>query len=458
MELSSITQGATSARVQASVLSLYDMGRVNGPIMKKEATTWGQIDSKVATQLAGIKGKNGNIRILSSTIVSPSMKQAINDFISYYPSTKHITCDAISYSGMLTANERSFNKRIIPTYRFDKANVIVSFDADFLGTWISPIEYTKQYTSSRDVSGNGKKMSKHTHFEAGMSLTGTNADVRFPVNTSQANGVLLHLYNSIAELSGNTKINGLPELGINKEIIKGLVDDLWKNKGKALVISGSNNPDIQMIVNGLNNNLGNYGNTIELNCASYQKQGDDPSYMELMDEMEQGAVDAILLYDVNPVYNLPNGNSFKDLLSKVGLSISFSGRNDETSSHCTMICPDHHYLEAWSDAQPKDGHFSLGQPTIRTLFETRPVVESLLTWSGNKSDAYTYIKNYWENNLFSRQQKYSNFQNFWDHSLHNGVFEFPLENNRPVDFAGDVQLAASRITSGEGIELLLYEK
>ncbi len=139
-KLSSITKGGTNSRVQASVLSLYDTERASGPKEKGSPTTWQEADKKIGTQLDAIATSGGAIALLTSSIISPSTKQIIADFITKYKNVKHISYDAISYSGISKANEQSFGKAIVPVYNFENANVIVSFACDFLTNWVSPIE------------------------------------------------------------------------------------------------------------------------------------------------------------------------------------------------------------------------------------------------------------------------------------------------------------------------------
>lgn len=144
-ELSPITKGGTSARVQASVLDLYDGARLRFPTIDGKETTFDAIDNAITSSLAGA----GNIVLLSSTINSPSSLDVIQKFLAKYPGSKHVTYDAVSNSGILLANEISFGKKAIPSYRFDHAKTIVSIGADFLATWLSPVEFAKQYAKGK---------------------------------------------------------------------------------------------------------------------------------------------------------------------------------------------------------------------------------------------------------------------------------------------------------------------
>src|ERR1700761_1221850 len=177
-----LAKGGLSGQAQASVLDLYDVNRVQHPMQDQAEVNWDSIDNFVKSELAAIKATGKKIAIVSSTINSPSTLGVIADFIAAYPTAKHVTFDAVSYTGIIQANLNSFGKAVLPHYHFENADVIVSFGADFLGTWISSEEFTRQYVSNRNNSAlKTKKMSRHIQFESGMSLTGSNADVRIPI-------------------------------------------------------------------------------------------------------------------------------------------------------------------------------------------------------------------------------------------------------------------------------------
>ncbi|NBO58869.1 MAG: [Fe-S]-binding protein, partial [Chitinophagia bacterium] len=149
-DLSSITKGGTSARVQASVLGLYDTARLRFPLANgKEVSTFDAFDKMVAEGMSGIAGKQ--VVLLTETISSPTTKSVIASFLAKYPGARHIQYDALSASGLLNANQASFGKRAIPSYQFDKAKTIVGLEADFLGTWLSPVEYARQYAAGRKI-------------------------------------------------------------------------------------------------------------------------------------------------------------------------------------------------------------------------------------------------------------------------------------------------------------------
>jgi molybdopterin-containing oxidoreductase family iron-sulfur binding subunit len=419
--LSKVTMGGTNARVQASVLSLYDSSRLPGPVANGASATWTSVDKEIGGKLAAIAAKGGAIRILSSTIISPSTKAVIADFAAKYPTTKHITYDAVSYSGIAKANAQSFGQEVIPSYDFSKAEVIVGIGADFLANWLSPIESANQYGQTRKVGKDKKKMSKHYQFESNLSLTGANADYREPVKVSEQGKVALNLYNAVAKIVGGSALAS-SALACDATIAKA-AKDLADNKGKSLVVSGSNDMYVQMVVNGINQMLDNYGKTIDLENPNYTHQGDDAAFAELVSEMASGKVSAIITYNTNPVYTAPAALKFAEAYGKVGLKISFADRADETASLADYICPDHNYLESWNDFNPKKAHYSLSQPTISPLFTTRQAQETLLKWSGNNLDYHTYMQKIWMDRVFPMQGKHMMFADFWNYSLHDGAIE-----------------------------------
>ncbi|MEO5674387.1 MAG: TAT-variant-translocated molybdopterin oxidoreductase, partial [Chitinophagales bacterium] len=452
--------GGTSARAQASVLSLYDMTRaqsatVGGKNVKKADLAG--VDAEVRNKLQEIRSANGNIRILSPTIMSPSTNAVISDFIAAFPSAKHLVYDPISYAGIAIAHEKAFGKRVIPGYHFENASVIVSFGADFLGTWISPVEYARQYVQGRKVSAQKTEMSKHYQIESRLSLTGSNADKRAVVKPSEEATAVLALYN---KLSGNSSAAGL-NARADKLLIQA-ANDLMANKGKSLVISSSNDSNVQSVVVAINNLLGSYGSTINLSNSSNTHQSGDRDVTALLNEMNSGAVSALIVYGANPVYDHYNGKLFEEALKKVQTTISLNDRADETTILCKYHFPDHHYLESWNDYSPRTGLFTLCQPTIWPLYQTRQAQETLLRWMGKTDDYVTYIENYWKQNVYAHQSNYGDFQTFWDNCVKEGAIEVPGQE-KPAstgnfDAAGSIAAITQNAGKSGGVEVTLYEK
>lgn len=450
--LSGVTKGGTNARAQASVLNLYDTTRLKNPLKDGNETKWEIIDNEIGNELSSIANINGKAVILSSTVISPSTQSIFREFSEKYPGTEWITYDAVSAAGIRKANEISFGKAIIPDYRFDKADMIVSFNADFLGNWLNSLEYIKAYTANRNLT-NENTMSRHIQFESIMSLTGSNADDRYPIKPSDEQTILLNLYNEIAgQLGAQTYAAADSPVDV-----KALAEELTDNKGRSLVVCGSNNTDTQLIVNAINYLLDNFGNTIDLNTPLNLKQGSDEKMAGLVDSMNNGEISALFVYNCNPAYDYYDKEQFISGIKKVPLAVSFSDIQDETAKLAKYVCPDSNYLESWNDAEPKAGFYSLGQPTISRLFNTRQAQESLLTWMDHEiKEFYPYIQNYWQENIFPNQDRFLSFETFWNQSLHDGVFELAaMQGDQPEYSASPLKAAASK-TAGD-FELVLYQ-
>jgi len=435
-ELSSITKGGTSARVQASVLDLYDQARLRYPTISNNEVTFEAFDKSVGEAMSGLGG--APVVLLTSTVNSPSTLQVIAQFLAKYPGSKHIMYDAVSHTGMLLANEATYGKRAIPSYRFDNAKAIVSIGADFLGTWLSPVEFTKQYSLGKKIDEKNPSMSKHIHFESVLSLTGSNADEKYLHKPSEQGAVVLALLNAI----NGQSVSGISDDKLKAGIAKA-AKTLTDNKGAALVVCGSNDTNVQVIVNAINEALGANGKTIDWSATLNYKQGVDADFAKLVDDMNAGSVGALLIYGANPAYTWYDSKKFTDGLNKVKVTLSFNPRADETTQLCKYVIPDHHYLESWGDAEPKTGYFSLLQPTINPLFKTRQWQDSLLKWSGATADYETTVKQFWA-------AKIPGGETGWFTALQNGVFSSTAITSGVVLQATNIQLPATVIAFNSG--------
>jgi len=467
-ELSPLTQGGTSARVQASVLDLYDTARVRKPLIKTgdafSDVTFEKIDKEIGAALAG---NSKPLVLLTSTVNSPSTKEVISQFLAKYPGSRHVQYDAVSMSGMLLANEQTGHGRKIPSFRFDKAQTIVSIAADFLGTWLSPVEFAKQYSKGRKINEKKPEMSKHFHFEAVLSQTGANADERFLCLPSQLGAVAAALLSAV---------NGGGATGIaDKTLAQGITKAAAElKKGNGLVVSGSNDVNVQIIVNAINAAIGANGNTIDWATPVLSRQGIDGDMATLVNDMNAGNVGALLIHDANPAYSWVDADGFTKGLKKVPVTVSFNAKLDETATLCKYIVPDNHFLESWGDAEPKQGYYSFIQPTIFPLFKTRQWQDSLLLWAGNTQNYAAYVKQYWSTRAGSEAG--------WDKLLQDGVLNpggvtAPVVKDSaaismpPVVSGGGagsfngaaVAAAVSAVTAaaasaGKNVELFIYQK
>lgn len=461
--LSSVTKGGTSARAQAVVLSLYDTNRFRNPRQNADGSgtdiTWEALDKHIAQSLTPAS----RIRILTGTIISPTTAKVLDEFKAKYPNTEIIAYDAVSSAALLSANAQCFGIRAIPDYHFDKAKVVVGIQSDFLGTWINPVEYTADYIAQRRINDpKNPEMSRHYQVESYFSLTGSKADNRIQIRPSEAGAAVAHLYNAIASASGVPSVTA-PDLPADTAAaIAKAAHALLAQKGQSLVVCGTNNTGEQVLVNRINDLLGNYGHTLDFGAACYLRKGDESKLGQLLADLQGNRVDALFVWGVNPVFDLPNGKEFGNAMGNAGLSVSFALLDDETTARCKYVAPVHHLLESWGDAEPKKGHYSLIQPTISPLFSTRQAEESLLRWCASENldkqteqPYYAYLKAHWQTSMAGSA---GDAEAFWQKALHDGIYEMPAEAPA-LTFAGDVSAAAAKISrpSGDGAEITFYE-
>jgi MoCo/4Fe-4S cofactor protein with predicted Tat translocation signal len=442
--LSGISQGGVGTRVHASVLSLYDNEKLKEPQKGGKKTEWETLDKEVAAALA----KSQNIRLVTGTVLSPTTKAVIEAFKAKYPSTVHVSYDPASAYGLTQVHGGQ-----LPAFDFSKAKVIVSLDADFLGTWISPDEFAKQWAAGRKVSsgkGGNRQMSRHYDFSSIMSLTASNADYRGRLKPSQLGLVA----STLLKLIGGSASTA----DVKVEFLEKAAKDLKAAApGSTLVVSGSNDANVQAVVAEINKLLGNYGTTIA-GTANY-KQGNDDAFNTFATELKAGKVDAVIFYGANPVYNSPRGKEIAEALPNVKLSVSFADRAEETASLCQYIAPDSHFLESWGDAEPKPGYFSIIQPTISTIFNTRQAQSSLLIWAGQNGDFYEFLKKNWAATILKTNSKEA-----WNKAVYDGVFE-PAKGTTPAapSTTYDLLTALGKVSgtyraNSDKLEFIAYEK
>ncbi|MDC1234558.1 TAT-variant-translocated molybdopterin oxidoreductase, partial [Cyclobacteriaceae bacterium] len=397
-KLSSVTGGGTSAQIEASVLSLYDQERLKGPVAKGKEVSWEEIDIKIKSELAAASGP---IYLVTNSLSSPSTQKVIEGFKNKYASLTHVAYDQNSVSGQLDANFAVFGKRALPSYDYSKSKTIVSFGYDFLGTGVNTPLANKQFAESRRLSASKKEMSRLYSFESILSLTGANADYRTPIRASEQGAYIASLYNKIAKETGGQVIDGLPS--VDNKILAKAAGDLMHAKGSSIVVSGSNDVSVQMFVNAINAMLGNIGTTIDFERHQNIRSGDDKSFGQFVKKLSSAG--GVIFYNCNPVYDHPLGSNIAASLKKVSFSISTTDRMDETNSLVSYLAPDHHYLEAWNDFEPVQGKYSLSQPAISNLFNTRQVQDSLLSWADMGVNYYDFLRTNWSENLTSLSNK-----------------------------------------------------
>ncbi len=478
-----LNASAVSSRAQASLLSLYDPERLQGPKRNllnekrnnRETVTvsWDDLDKKAVEQIS-----KGSVAILTGNISSPATQAVIDDFGKAF-GAEHFEWEPVSNDDIVQGQMASYNTMNIPSYRFEKASVIVSIDADFLGTWISPVSFTRQFAQGRK---NLDQMSRLYSFDSTYSLTGANADVRFKIKPSQQLSVVMGLISELigrSSHSGNAALketvahyqNTAENLKISTEAFKKVADDLWKNAGKSLVVAGGlqtrteNSVDLQIAVNFLNTILGNEGKTVLGSSGPVRAHSDYNKMWLLIDNMKKGKVKTLIIYRANPLYSLSGDWGFEDALKNVPMVIYVGDKVNETSQISHLVATDNHALETWGDAEFVKGLFAIQQPLIRTMYDTRSFQLSLMTWAfmakkGPKrlttyETFYDYLRAFWKEEMAPKIAKGQDFEIFWNELLQNGFVE-QLTKSEVRSFKVDSFLKIKQQVSTSGLELALY--
>ncbi|RZS98875.1 TAT-variant-translocated molybdopterin oxidoreductase [Aquimarina brevivitae] len=453
------TNGSANARVHASVLSLYDITRLQGPKKEGKDISWADLDKEVADKLKAVGGKQ--IVLLTQTFASPSTSRLIEEFKGKYPNVKHVVYDAVSSSEALDAYEKMYGERALADYDFSKVNTIVSVGADFLGDWQGG-GYDSGYAKGR-IPQNGK-MSKHIQFESNLSLTGANADKRVAVTPTDQKKILSALYAYVTGAGSKSTLD--PNL--DSEVVKA-AKQIQKAGKNAVVVSGVQDVDAQLVVLAINKAIAS--KAFNADTPRMIRQGNAKAVAQLVKDMNAGKVGGLLVAGVNPMYSLPNVDAFKSGMEKVSVSVAFSMHMDETAEACQYVATTQHYLESWGDVQFKKGSYSLMQPTIRPLFDTRQFQDTLLKWTGNQTAYVDYIKDTWSGVLGNIS---------WSKALHDGVLVKPVMAKQELTDAlaategeqtnegeamvassePNVAAAARRLSTAKsnGMELTLYTK
>ncbi|MDD7885596.1 TAT-variant-translocated molybdopterin oxidoreductase [Flavivirga sp. 57AJ16] len=399
------TNGSANARVNASVLGLYDSLRIQGPKKAGASISWNTFNAETTGELTNIAAANKDIVLLTQTYASPSTSKLISEFKEKYGNVRHVVYDAVSESTALDAYQTKYGERGLANYDFSKAMTIVSVGADFLGDWQGG-GFDSGYSKNR-VPDHGK-MSRHVQFESNMSLTGANADKRVPLTPTQQKLVLAKLYSLVT--GNNVSVKGLSEKV--EAAVKSAASQLKKAGSNGVVVTGIQDVNAQTVALEINEVLAS--KAFDPKTPIKTRQGSDKAVAGLIADMKAGKVGAIIMSGVNPMYTLSNASEFEEGLKKTQLSIAFSMKVDETSSKVQYIAAAPHYLESWGDVELKKGHYALTQPTIRPLFDTKQFQDALLKWTENNISYHDYIKEAWGTDILGGSS--------FNKALHDGVF------------------------------------
>ena len=407
------SMGSTSLQTQAAILGLWDPDRTQAVMREGRNSSWQRAQEALRMlreQMLSTKG--AGFRLLTETVTSPTMGAAMKDFLAAFPEAKWIQYEPAGRDNARAGARLAFGEAVMPVYHLDQAAVVVSLDADFLTNGPGAVRHARAFADRRrDGSPN---MSRLYVVEPSPSLTGASADHRLALSAADVESFARALAAGlgVGTPSANTKAS---------EFLQAVVKDLNANPGAGLVIPGEfASPAVHALAHAINAELGAIGKTVHyVDAVEVNPGGDQTAALkELVNEMQAGKVEALLIAGGNPNYNTPADLKFEEALRKVKLRIRLADFDDETAAVCHWVIPQAHALESWGDGRACDGSVTLSQPLIAPLYEGKQLIEmiGMLLDKGGR-DVRDLVKEYWRGQLAAATP---NFDDFWQKCIHDG--------------------------------------
>ena len=430
----SASMGSTDAFTQASILTLYDPDRAKTLLYRGEVRGWGDFLTAVKNALADQKAKQGaGLRFLSETITSPSVGEQITLIQQQYPQAKWHQWDPVGRHGGRAVAQQAAGFAADPIYHFDKADIVVTLDADFFACGPASVRYARDFAARRregvDAEGEGaaaKPMNRLYAIESTPSLTGAKADHRLPLRASEIEA-------AARALSGQGGGGSFSNAAAQK-FLDVVVKDLQAHRGASLVIAGEYQPAaVHQQAHALNQSLGNVGTTVTYVPTSEVQPIDQlASLGDLAQALDAGQVDLLVVLGANPVFTAPADFKFGERIVKAKLAVAHTLFADETSTLCHWNVPEAHPLESWGDARAYDGTVTVMQPLIAPLYDGRTMAEVLSAFIDSQSgkSPHDLTKDYWTRAYGGQVagwsitdptgQTFKSPDSFWNHVLHDG--------------------------------------
>ncbi|HEY7166950.1 MAG TPA: TAT-variant-translocated molybdopterin oxidoreductase [Candidatus Binatia bacterium] len=433
--------GGSHAFIQASILGLYDPDRSRVLSHAGQITTWNTFFSALNAELEGQRLNQGaGLRVLTETVTSPTLASQLQQLLRAFPKAKWHQYEPTGRDGVRDGSRMAFGEVVETVYRFDKADVIVSLDADFLFAGPGSVRYARDFANRRRMTANAP-MNRLYVIESTFSVTGSVADHRLALRPSEIEPFTAALAGALG-VSGNRPAS---LTAVQNRWIQALSGDLKKRRGSSIVIAGEEQPaSVHALVHTINQALGNTGNTVVYTeSIEAQPINQIESLRDLVGAMDTNQVQVLLILGGNPVYTAPSDLNFSTRLVKSNLSVHLSLYEDETSALCHWHVPQAHYLESWSDVRGYDGTAAIIQPLIAPLYGGRTAHELLAAVMGQPGrSSYEIVQDYWKS-----WRRGGDFEQFWRRALHDGVVSNTAAPTRPVHATSAAGLKSPPITA-----------
>ncbi len=409
--------GATDAFAQASVLTLYDPDRSQAVTYLGRIRPWSAFLQELLARLEGQRARQGaGLRILTETVTSPTLADQLRAILTQFPAAKWHQYEPVGQDNSRAGSLLAFGEDVFARYHVENADVILSLDADFLSSFPGHLRYARDFARRRRISTQRPEMNRLYTVQSAPSLTGANADHRLPLRASGIEA----LARAVATKLGLQVAPGaaLPE-GVPIPWIDAVVADLQRHRGSGLILVGEGQPPVvHALGHAMNQALGNVGNTVSYTAPVVAQSVDQTALLrELVEDLEAGHVEILVILGANPVFTAPADLRFGERLAKAQLRVHLGLYQDETAALCQWHIPEAHYLETWSDTRAYDGTVSIVQPLIAPLYHGKSAHELLAAFS-NQPDrsGYDIVRDYWRG-----QNPSADFEQRWERALHDGL-------------------------------------
>lgn len=441
--------GATDAFAQASVLTLYDPDRSQVTTHLGNIGPWSDFTATIRTVLEAQRELQGaGLRILSGTVTSPTLADQLQGLLKKLPKARWHQYEPVGRDNARAGALAAFGTYTDTQYHLDKADVVLALDADFLTCGPASLRHVRDFSARRRIERTHGTMSRLYVVECTPSNTGAMADHRLPLRASEIDGVA----RAVAAGLG-LAVQAPAGSAAYAAWIAALVRDLQQHRGSSLVIAGDQQPPaVHVLAHAMNHHLGTVGTTVVYTDPVEARPQDQlASLVDLVNDIDAGAVDALLILGGNPVYDAPADLRFGERLQQITLRIHLSLYQDETSALCHWHIPQTHDLESWSDVRAYDGTVTIVQPLIAPLYETKTAHQVLAAFAGS-SDAsgYDLVRAYWKGRYTG-----ADFEQFWRQAVHDGVVRDTALPPKPVALKPDCLATLPPPTSSpESLELV----
>ena len=479
-----VNRGGLCVRGQSTLQGHYNPDRIAGPQRRRvtdetagrsvlEAIPWEEAQQDLVDRLQSLRdaGRGDRVAVVTPPLTG-TLAKLVSAWVEALGGARWVQYEPFGYEPIRGAHDRIFGRPELPHFDFSAADVLVSFGADFLETFGSPVGYARDHAAQRQVR-NGDK-ARFIQLEPRLSMTGASADVwhsiapnteglvaaamvQIIVSEERAQGVPNEVLSQVGDLVSTVSVESAANTaGLPVDTLRQLARDFSDptlGPGRTLAVGGgvgvcgTTATAAQSAIALLNYVAGNIGATVDFTAASTFDAATYADMQGLTQAMRLGEIELAIIYNVNPVFNMPGPVNFAEALAQVPFVTSLSSLPDETTAQADLLLPSHTALESWGDSNPRRGVYGLMQPTMQPIFDTRHVGDLMIevgrALGGDtasnfpaRGGFYRFLRDEWEQMLTEagppsesdeQDAQTSDFEADWADALRRGGATFPVE-------------------------------